>query len=148
MKFPFLVFLTLPFIAKAGEILIHEGPTVASPGLGIQLPGGVESSTPDIIFIKQFFADEKLLAPEKPDAGSKKLSRIPATEAISLALATMQPNDSESVYVSKVELLPLDPENPLGGDFHLITISVNGSEEHRLVLHSGSVIEPRLKRVE
>ena len=145
-----LALLSLSFsaLASAGEILIHEGPTVATPGLSIQLPGGKESGAPlDLIFIKQFFADEKLLAGGELDPDTKEVIRLPATEAIPVALATVQPNDSKHAYVTKLELLKFDPKDLFGRGFYLITISVNGSEEHRIVLNNGSVIEPRLKEV-
>ncbi len=149
MKIPGIFWLFLTAAASAGEILIHEGPTVSIPGLKILGPDGKgNAEPPELTYIKRFYGDEKLLVREDPAPSRVATASLPATEAITLALATIKPNHGDYVFVTKLELLGLEPSEPTRPGYYLITISVTGSEEHRLVMMDGTVLTPRLKRLE
>ena len=143
-------FLMIVSAAFAGEVIIHDGPTISVPGaelVGPNRPGNYKP--PEIRFTKQFFADEKTFSKNNYDPVTGKVRERKATEAITLALASVFSGDgSDGAKVTKLENLEskVIPDRTIR--YFLITISVNGSEEHRIVLHDGSVIEPRLMRLD
>ena len=129
------------------EVLIHEGPSVSVPGLKVAGPAG-RGEPPEIVFIKQFFTDKKTAQRNQTQFDANKVRKISAARACELVMDSMKADyGHNNPSIVKFELLPSpDPEKfPRPIEYYLITIDVTGSEEHRVVLLDGTVLEPRLK---
>lgn len=132
----------LAAIATAGEVLIHRGTEVKSPGLGPE---------EELVFRREFFVDETLLDAQ-PDVVPDSSGEIPldAQKALKLALDSVDTGDGPGVKT--VTCLRLLGYRRAGGPprnvaFYHIGMLADGSGVERVVLMDGSVVASRLREV-
>ncbi|GAA5120000.1 hypothetical protein JIN84_21015 [Luteolibacter yonseiensis] len=141
-SFLFLVSTLLAGLSSAGEVLLHNGPTVSTPVSSMESP---EKTSKELEFIKQFFIDTGLLEKLPPAIDTTASAPLGAIRAIELAGKSDDLDKSRAFVVKRLEFLTTATAKRV--DFYLVEMQVNGSTEHRIVLMDGTVLKPRLKNV-
>lgn len=128
--------------SSAEDILIHRGPEVFTPKLKLLSPFQSQPGDGEKMrLIKEFFVSPEHFA--ELDAGLPALTR---DEAIAVMTDSIRAEGlGREIEVTKVEKLQADPDGRAAVEYQLITIQVDGSEEHRVVLADGTVLKPRLR---
>ncbi|WAC20337.1 hypothetical protein OVA24_02960 [Luteolibacter sp. SL250] len=139
--------LVFPCSSHAEEILFHAGPTVAVPDAVMLDPTlKADPKGDDLQFIYEFFIGSELLARLPHASGMPPLS---AAKAIELASASVEPKpESGGLPVRKLDLME---DNKAGKriSYYLITLKVDdNAESHRVVLMDGTVLKPKLRRID
>ena len=137
-----IIILLLAMISFANandKVLLHEGPSTIVP---------LASPNRAIRFDRRFFIDRQKLKALSSDVINQKLNPIDAIAAIKAAKSTVFKGDTRwPLDVNKLEKLKAAlPEN-ISLEYYLITIATSGSEEHRIVLLDGTVLEPEAQSV-
>jgi hypothetical protein len=136
-----LAILTCRVMAE-DEVLIHDGPDVTTPIESLPKAGVIKEV---MVFRKQFFLDRVHLSKFMQSGSPYKKHGLSAIKAIEAASATVDLGQRKNFKVVRLELLKSSVPQPV--DYYLIEMLVNGSDEHRVVMMDGTVINPRLKRV-
>ena len=116
------------------KVLLHEGPSTTVP---------LASPSRAIRVDRRFFIDRQKLEKLHSDVLNQRLTPIDATAAINAAKSTVFKGDTRwPLDVNKLEKLKALFPADIVLEYYLITISVSGSEEHRVVLLDGTVLKP------
>jgi hypothetical protein len=130
------------------ELLFHMGPPVSTPAASPVTPFPEKGSSKLIKFQREFSIARDVFA--SLPLASAEFENVPlsAVEAINLAHKNVVPaGNPRSFRVTEVKLLqgPLTETHLV--DYYLISMLVNGSEEHRIVFMNGNVIYSKLREI-
>lgn len=125
------------------EVLLHSGPTVRTPALGLKLPSA-EIPGREITYHKNFYIDSAEIPAIRFHHDSSPEFSVTAERAISLI--KKRGELPGKVVVTRLELLSARVTDDAPIDYYLIEYRVNGSTEHRLVLMNEKVVSPRLEK--
>jgi hypothetical protein len=130
------------------ELLFHTGQPVSTPAATPVIPFPEKGSSKLIKFQREFLIDRDVF--DSLPLASTEFENVPlsAVEAINLAHKNIAPaRNPRSFRVTEVKLLqgPLTEKHLV--DYYLISMLVNGSEEHRIVFMNGNVICPKLREI-
>jgi hypothetical protein len=134
--------------ARGGEFLFHTGPPVSTPASSPVTPFPTKGSPKLINFQREFSIGRDVFASLPVAAAGSENLPISASEAINLAQKNVALVGSpRSFRVIEVKLLqgPLTEKHIV--DYYLISMLINGSEEHRIVLMNGNVVSPKLREI-
>lgn len=137
---------------SAEELLLYSGLPVSIPDSTI-LPPFAERVRPEeqkqIKFQREFFIDGERLSSLPGVTSDYGEIAVNAAEAIEISRKDVDPmGELRSLIVTAVQLLTSTGQVQPEIEFYLVSMLVNGSEEHRIVLMNRDVIAPKLKRLE
>lgn len=131
-------------LTSAEDILLHSGPEITTPKLRLLSPAKPKPDDgEEMTLIKEFFVSPEVLANL-----AAMLPALTREEVAALATASIRAAGPERVIeITKVQEFQAEPDGAPAVGYHLVTVHVDGSEEHLVVLADETVLKPRLRRL-
>jgi hypothetical protein len=143
-----VLFLSGFFPLQAEDVLLHAGPTVETPESIQESPFPMMGERKVIRLRHEFFLSREAFAALPYASNELEEPPLSATEAIGLAQKSVnQYGEARSLRVTELKFLRGPAGQQKEVDFYLISMLVNGSEEHRVVLMNRVVLGSRLRAV-